>query len=84
MLKKLIVLNKQSSHHTSYNFKMFKKIIVRNNQTCRHTSDFVSQYNKNHIPTTPVQKILLSIGSATISLFDPRRAGIIIIYILIH
>lgn len=38
-------------------------------------SDFVTQYNENHIPTTPLQKLLLSIGSATVSLFDPRRAG---------
>lgn len=38
-------------------------------------SDFVTQYNENHISSTPVQKILLSVGSAAISLFDPRRAG---------
>lgn len=38
-------------------------------------SDFVSQYNENHIPTTQFQKILLSVGSAAISLLDPRRAG---------
>lgn len=41
----------------------------------RQMSDFVTQYNENHIPTTPFQKLLLSIGSATVSLFDPQRAG---------
>lgn len=56
---------------------MFKKIIVSksNNRLYRHMSDFVTQYNENHIPSTPVQKILLSFGSAAVSLFDPRRAG---------
>lgn len=41
----------------------------------RYMSDFVTQYNENHIPTSSLQKLLLSIGSATVSLFDPRRAG---------
>lgn len=41
----------------------------------RHMSGFVSQYNENHIPTTPLQKIMLSVGSAAVSLFDPQRAG---------
>lgn len=54
---------------------MLKKIIVSNNRSYRHMSDFVTQYNENHISSTPVQKILLSVGSAAISLFDPRRAG---------
>jgi len=40
-------------------------------------SDFASQYNENHIPTKPFQKILLSVGSATMSLLDPRRADMI-------
>jgi len=53
-----------------------KKIIVSNNRIYRHMSDFVTQYNENHIPTTQFQKLLLSVGSATVSLFDPRRAGI--------
>lgn len=51
------------------------KRIVSSKCTSRHMSDFVSQYNENYIPTTPFQKILLSVGSATVSLFDPRRAG---------
>lgn len=38
-------------------------------------SDFVSQYNENYIPTTSFQKILLSVGSAAVSLLDPKRAG---------
>lgn len=60
---------------------MLKKIILTNNVTIhmyRQMSDFVSQYNENHISTTPLQKVLLSVGSATISLLDPRRAGNII------
>lgn len=58
---------------------MLKKIIITKKQVYRQMSDFVSQYNENHIPTTPLQKILLSVGSATISLLDPRRAGKIIV-----
>lgn len=54
---------------------MFKKLIVSNQCMHRRMSDFASQYNENHIPTTPLQKLLLSVGSATFSLFDPRRAG---------
>lgn len=54
---------------------MFKKIVVSNNQKYRQMSDFITQYNQNHIPTTPLQKILLSVGSATVSMFDPQRAG---------
>lgn len=54
---------------------MLKKNIVLNYQIHRRMSDFVTQYNENHIPTTPLQKLLLSIGSATVSLLDPRRAG---------
>jgi len=50
-------------------------MIVSNNRMYRHMSDFVTQYNENHIPTTPFQKLLLSVGSATVSLFDPQRAG---------
>jgi len=42
-------------------------------------SDFASQYNENHISTTSFQKVLLSVGSATMSLIDPRRAGNILI-----
>ncbi|XP_026822950.1 ubiquinone biosynthesis protein COQ4 homolog, mitochondrial isoform X2 [Rhopalosiphum maidis] len=56
---------------------MLKKIIVSNKQMYRHMSDFVTQYNENHIPTTPFQKLLLSVGSATVSLFDPQRADMI-------
>ncbi|XP_060863177.1 ubiquinone biosynthesis protein COQ4 homolog, mitochondrial [Metopolophium dirhodum] len=56
---------------------MLKKSIVLNYQVHRRMSDFVTQYNENHIPTTPLQKLLLSIGSATVSLFDPRRADMI-------
>lgn len=55
---------------------MLKKLTVSDKQCMlRCMSDFASQYNENHIPTTPLQKILLSVGSATFSLFDPRRAG---------
>lgn len=54
---------------------MLKKIILRNNCAYRYMSDFVSQYNENYIPTTSFQKILLSVGSAAVSLLDPRRAG---------
>lgn len=54
---------------------MLKKINLPNNQIYRHMSGFESQYNENYIPTTPLQKIMLSIGSAAVSLFDPRRAG---------
>lgn len=54
---------------------MLKKIIVSNNRLCRQMSDFVTQYNENHIPSTALQKILLSVGSAAVSIFDPRRAG---------
>lgn len=46
-----------------------------NNYMYRKMSDFATQYNENHISTTPFQKILLSVGSATMSLLDPRRAG---------
>lgn len=60
---------------------MLKKIIESNKLNYRHMSNFVSQYNENHIPTSPLQKILLSVGSATVSLFDPQRAGIIKILI---
>lgn len=49
--------------------------MVLNYQVHRRMSDFVTQYNENYIPTTPLQKLLLSIGSATVSLLDPRRAG---------
>lgn len=56
---------------------MLKKISVSSKLNYCHMSDFVSEYNKNHISTSPLQKILLSVGSATASLFDPRRAGII-------
>lgn len=55
---------------------MLKKLIVTNNRLYRYASDFVSQYNENYIPTTTFQKILLSVGSATVSLLDPQRAGI--------
>jgi len=56
---------------------MFKKLIISNYCSYRHMSDFISQYNENHIPTTSFQKMLLSLGSATVSLFDPRRADMI-------
>lgn len=54
---------------------MFKRIVIPNNQKYRQMSDFITQYNESHIITTPLQKILLSVGSATVSLFDPQRAG---------
>jgi len=54
---------------------MLKKIIASNHRMYRQMSDFVTQYNENHIPTTAFQKLLLSVGSATVSLFDPQRAG---------
>lgn len=54
---------------------MFKQFNVPGKQMLRQMSNFVTQFNENHIPTTPFQKILLSIGSATISLLDPQRAG---------
>lgn len=54
---------------------MLKKLFLTKNQSYRYASDFVSQYNENYIPTTTFQKILLSVGSATVSLFDPQRAG---------
>ncbi|CAH1720898.1 ubiquinone biosynthesis protein COQ4 homolog, mitochondrial [Aphis gossypii] len=56
---------------------MLKKIIVSNHRMYRQMSDFVTQYNENHIPTTAFQKLLLSVGSATVSLFDPQRADMI-------
>ncbi|CAI6348415.1 unnamed protein product [Macrosiphum euphorbiae] len=56
---------------------MLKKSMVLNYQVHRRMSDFVTQYNENYIPTTPLQKLLLSIGSATVSLLDPRRADMI-------
>ncbi|XP_050542972.1 ubiquinone biosynthesis protein COQ4 homolog, mitochondrial isoform X2 [Daktulosphaira vitifoliae] len=55
---------------------MWKKI-VKNTPYSRYMSDFANQYKKNHISTTPIQKMLLAVGSATISLFDPCRADMI-------
>lgn len=59
---------------------MLKNKIITNKLVYRQMSDFIAQYNENHIPTTPLQKILLSVGSATVSLLDPRRAGKIVKY----
>ncbi|BET02400.1 Cytosolic Fe-S cluster assembly factor NUBP2 homolog [Nesidiocoris tenuis] len=49
---------------------------VRFNSGALHP-DFVSDFNQHHIQTSWLQKVILSVGSATVSMMDPSRGDMI-------
>lgn len=52
-------------------------LLSRNLSTALKNDLFLEEFKQNVIPTSSFQKILLSVGSAAISLFDPHRGDMI-------
>jgi hypothetical protein len=54
--------------------------IVCSRRISYSTQNFEDDFREQHIPTTALQKMLLSAGSAAVSLLNPARPGNIISY----
>lgn len=55
----------------------FPLLFIRIPKTKRtySSSNFAAEYESIYIPTTLLQKSVLSVGSSLVTLFDPTRAG---------
>ncbi|XP_028136331.2 ubiquinone biosynthesis protein COQ4 homolog, mitochondrial [Diabrotica virgifera virgifera] len=66
-MKKLLIINKKYSTLCLNNFRSF----------CTKFNTFQDDFEKNHIETNFMQRTLLSVGSAAVSLLNPHRGDMI-------